>query len=612
MQQNKNFNTKIIPFSVLSGYFLSAFIYMAVNQSSFFETDFSKNISIGVFIIIFLVSSAVILGYSSIYPKLAFISLPVICTILGLYSSYVSESMYVALAFSVICGAAIYFSSKLCTNEPSSKKKFVLGSKHTVILISAIAFIALIYIIVSGVLRYFTFGSADYNTGFYSQLLYIMSHTGIQTSTLEAASGNLLSHFAVHISPFLYLLVPFFAVAPHPITLVCLQAAAVTSSVIPLYLICRNRKITPVYTVCLCAMLLIFPASIISASGTFSELTFVLPLLLWFILFAEKRKILPSAIFALLTLSVHENAAIYMICFCLYFMLDTKKEIKNTENVASKKFFVFSSVTALFSLIYLIVCISVLSAGNVGLDLTPYNYASYSSLADVVKNIIVNPSGVIQSAFTSNKLMFILSLLLPALPVLFLKSHKHSSILFIPPFVLNIITQGTGNSSILFASSIAVTAVLIYISVLTVSENQVNQTVPSSNGTRHLLLLRAALVSIVCALLFNSAYTQYRIGDSVNIIAEHGEQNKAIIDVIERIPDNAAVSASDNFISHLACRPHIYRLRNEKETGYVIIDLREYTRISAEEKYTIEYYENLGYRTYIYEENCIAVMVKPS
>ena len=137
-----------------------------------------------------------------------------------------------------------------------------------------------------------------------------------------------------------------------------------------------------------------------------------------------------------------------------------------------------------------------------------------------------------------------MSILLPALPVLFLKSHKHSSILFIPPFVLNIITQGTGNSSILFASSIAVTAVLIYISVLTVSENQVNQTVPSSNGTRHLLLLRAAIVSIVCALLFNSAYTQYRIGDSVNIIAEHGEQNKAIIDVIEQIPDNAAVSAS--------------------------------------------------------------------
>ena len=611
MQQNKNFNVKIIPFSVLSGYFLSAFIYMAVNQSSFLETDFSKNISVGVFIIIFLVSSAIILGYGSIYPRIAFISLPVICTILGLYSSYVSESMYVALAYSVICGTAIYFSSKLCAKEPSSKKKFVLGSKHTVIIISAIAFFALIYIIASGILRYFTFGSADYNTGFYSQLLYIMRRTGIQTSTLEAASGNLLSHFAVHISPFLYLLVPFFTVAPHPITLVCLQAAAVTSSVIPLYLICRSRKITPAYTVCLCATLLIFPASIISASGTFSELTFLLPLLLWFILFAEKRKILPSAVFALLTLSVHENAAIYMIFFCLYFMLDTKKEIKNTENVAPKRFFVFSSVTALFSLIYLIVCISVLSAGNVGLDLTPYNYASHSSIADVVKNIIVNPSGVIQSAFTSNKLMFILSLLLPSLPVLFLKSHKHSSVLLIPLFVLNIITQGTGNSSILFASSIAATAVLIYLSALTVSENQAEQTVTSPNAARR-LLSSAALVSIVCALLFYSAYTQYRIGNSVNIIAEYGEQNKAIIDVIEQIPDNASVSASDNFISHLACRPHIYRLKNEKETGYVIIDLRDYTRITAEEKYTIEYYENLGYRSYIYEENCIAVMVKPS
>ena len=58
-------------------------------------------------------------------------------------------------------------------------------------------------------LRYLTFSSPNYDFGLFCNMFYNMAESGLPMVTSER--DMLLSHFAVHISPVYYLLLPFFS-----------------------------------------------------------------------------------------------------------------------------------------------------------------------------------------------------------------------------------------------------------------------------------------------------------------------------------------------------------------------------------------------------------------
>ena len=61
---------------------------------------------------------------------------------------------------------------------------------------------------------------------------------------------GLLSHFAVHLSPIFYALLPFYKLVPRPETLLVLQALLVISGLIPLCLLARALKCTRPQILC--------------------------------------------------------------------------------------------------------------------------------------------------------------------------------------------------------------------------------------------------------------------------------------------------------------------------------------------------------------------------
>lgn len=69
--------------------------------------------------------------------------------------------------------------------------------------------------------RVLAYRAPTYDFGIFSQMFHQMRTTGLPVTTVERDGA--LSHFAVHVSPIYYLLLPFYWICPRPVTLQVLQ-----------------------------------------------------------------------------------------------------------------------------------------------------------------------------------------------------------------------------------------------------------------------------------------------------------------------------------------------------------------------------------------------------
>ncbi|WP_257573031.1 DUF2079 domain-containing protein [Streptococcus rubneri] len=79
-----------------------------------------------------------------------------------------------------------------------------------------------------------------FDIGIFSQMFERMNHDLTPITTLER--DRALSHFAIHISPIFYLMLPFYKLFPYVETLEILQLLVVFSGIIPLRLILRKLQ----------------------------------------------------------------------------------------------------------------------------------------------------------------------------------------------------------------------------------------------------------------------------------------------------------------------------------------------------------------------------------
>lgn len=127
-------------------------------------------------------------------------------------------------------------------------------------------------------LRYATFSAPNFDFGLFCQMFHYMKTDGIPLVTCER--NVLLSHFVVHLSPIFYLILPFYAIFPSPMTLQIAQAVIVASGVIPVYLLCRHFKLGGKATMLVCLIYSLYPALAGSCFYDLHENCFLAPILL--------------------------------------------------------------------------------------------------------------------------------------------------------------------------------------------------------------------------------------------------------------------------------------------------------------------------------------------
>lgn len=492
-----------------------------------------------------------------------------------------TDNVYFLLGITAGCAIMLWH---MMEGDKLKLDRIPLGKRTTIVLVTALGLFFAAYIGLLTSLRYLTYSTPNFDFGIFCNMFYNMKETLLPNVTCER--DGLLSHFAVHVSPIYYLLLPFYMLFPSPLTLEIGQAIILASGIIPVVLLCRHLKLSNKATVAFTAIYVFYPAL---AGGCFYDLhenKFLAPLILWLMLFIEKKQEIPTYIFMALVLFVKEDAPVYIMFIALY-MLIHRKEYRQGIIMIVVSVAYFFGVTSYLA--------------NVGDGVMTYRYDNFiadsnTGLIGVIKTVLVNPALVFFESFNADKLEFMILTLIPLGFIPFLTRKTSRLILVLPYMLVNLMSDYQYQHSIFFQYTYASCALLIYLSILNASE--------LSHNARKALLTISMTASL---LFFTSQITEKDY--YISRYRANQEDYARIGEALELIPDDASVKASTFLVPKLSQRFEIYDISTVHDAEYAAIDLRSGYNAKADSQ--LAQLEAEGYTLVVCEEDLVAVMKKP-
>lgn len=475
------------------------------------------------------------------------------------------------LAVLAVFGAYGWNSEAEDTDEPTK-------AHRVYVIITVILSVALfLFLCVWTVCRVYSFSCPTYDFGIFSQMFYNMNKCGLPLTTVER--DGLLSHFAVHVSPIYYLMLPFYKLSPTPATLQVLQALVVVSAVIPLWKICEHHGLTGGQRMLACAMLMFSPAYSGGVSYDIHENCFLTPLILWLFYGIDKRNIAVTAVAAMLTLTVKEDAAVYVAVIALWLTVKTVLNFDKSDIGA----LITGIVLLLASVAWFLLVTGYLAKSGDGVmtyRYTNFMYGEASSLFTVIKSVILNPMKAVYECVDSEKLGFIAVTILPLMGLPLITRRYERYILLIPYILVNLMSDYAYQHDIFFQYTFGSIAFLIYLTVVNLADMKLER-------QRTAFLIACVAVSAVCfSVIIIPKAVDYPI-KAVRYYDSYLETREAL----DTIPDDASVSATTFYTAYLSQRETLYDIRYSStehilETEYIVL------RVDADADYS--QYETAG------------------
>ena len=449
-----------------------------------------------------------------------------------------------------------------------------------------------------GVMRYLGYSAPNFDFGIFCQMYADMAKTGTPVTTVER--DGLLSHFAVHTSPALYLLLPFYFVFRTPITLAVGQAVILYSGVVPLLLIGRRRGLSNGLLALLSIAYAAYPAIGTGCFYDFHENCFLLPLLLWTFWFSECRRPVPFFLFALLTLSVKEDAFVYLVIFALFLFFSEKRwKTALPLMILSLGYFLF---------------VSHLMKQN-GEGVMSWRYSNLlpsgeSGLLGVVVTVFTQPGYVLTQIFSTSagdagKFRYIGALFLPLGGLPFV-TRKPSRWLLLTPLLLNLLTMYVYQPNINFQYSFGIIAFLFYAAAL----NLADLSARARSFTAGSLVYSAAACVVAFSLLVSPM-----IPANANHMKAWNDRHDTITETLAKIPDDASVAATTFLVPHLSQHAELYETYYHTASGWVKTDCDYYVfdlRYGSDDKQEsqIKRLKSSGYREVFRDDGAILVLTR--
>src|SRR4030042_1987639 len=196
-------------------------------------------------------------------------------------------------------------------------KNFIQQHKWIVIMI-------LLYIIVLSwisCLRHYTFQTQTYDMAIFEQSFWNTFQGRFLYNSIEGKN-----HLAVHLSPFLILLLPFYLLYKSAYTLLILQTLVLALGVLPLYFLAKdliNKKIALIFSLAY----LLYPSLHHVNLFDFHAVPFAVPLLLSFFYFWHRQKLWGASVFLLLAAATKENIILAVLFVGIYLLFFSKKKL---------------------------------------------------------------------------------------------------------------------------------------------------------------------------------------------------------------------------------------------------------------------------------------------
>ena len=540
-------------FTVTSGDFTDLEYVAQISQSSFWIIFLSTAIIMCATVIV--LKSTVILNWSLLIGSI-FYSL-LLCT-------KISASIYFNIGIALVL---VFIVRYVTADNRLGIDLLSISSRASFIITSVIFLLFVILVSFWTVRKYLTFSHATFDFGIFAQMFEQMAKTGLPFTTIERS--QYLSHFAVHFSPVFYLLLPGYLIFRSPIYLLVMQAVVVGAGVFPIRSICLKLGMTPASSAAAAALYAVFPTMANGCFYDFHENKFLSVFLLYMIYFVLCKNNTGIIIFALLTLSVKEDAAIYVMAITLWMILTNRKRLT-------------ASIVFLISVVYFVFACKMIeiSGGDIMMSRLNNYYADPNGgFIDVIKTCFYNIGFLIKEVFLGantaqfsemtyegQKLEFVLWLCIPLLFMPFTSKHTTHLVLLIPLLVINLMPEWMYQHNVDYQYTYGTAAILIASAVITLSEK-------SPEARRRLL---------ACALVLSMVFSMSLVYPKATRYFNRYNKNKATYDateeILDMIPHDASVTAYGFFVPHLSyiddlhTSPDYYA--EYSQTDYYVIDTR--------------------------------------
>lgn len=543
---------------------------------------------------------------TGIYQRWAAVAVFGLLAVLALTASYSTAFLVICLLVLAVLTVYAVWGHDKSDVPPQPAQKVHWGYLVAVALL-AVAFFVMVCVWTVG--RYRTFSTPNYDFGIFAQMFYSMKETGLPMTTVER--DGLLSHFAVHVSPIYYLMLPFYCLFPDPATLQVLQAAVLASAVIPLWLIGKRHGLSGPVRLLLCALLLLLPVTSGGTSYDIHENCFLLPLILWLMYAIDSRSSLLTAIFALLTLMVKEDAAVYVAVAGIYLLVRTAVSGQTDK----RKDLITGAAVVAGAVVWFLLVTSYLANHGDGVMTTRYRnfmYDGSNSLVTVIKAVLLSPMKMLFECVDAEKLKYIGQTMLPLLGLPLLTRKFERYLLLIPYILVNLMSDYTYQHDVLFQYNFGSTAFLIYLAAVNIRDMKLQIPQLAALGA-------AVAVSIG---FFNSVIVP-KVEYYGGLYSKHQAYYDGVRQALDTIPEGATVTTHTFYGAYLSEREVLYDIRYcTKEhllsTEFVVLK-KSYT--SEFKKYEVDGkngYENLialleenGYLPYHNYQTSVVIYCKP-
>lgn len=468
--------------------------------------------------------------------------LPVAWYVFDVKAWVVSPVLLYAVA-SVSCAACV-----LITRWPPAKPKLALPAAlkrrgpGAALAVAIIAYV--VYVSVHTIVNHHSLGTAAYDLGLQENALWNTLHGDL------LFSSPMDSHYlGVHASFILLLIAPLYGLAPMTETLLVLQALVLGLAALPLYLFARDVLSNELQALLLGVLWLSHPAVGGANFYDFHPIAFAPVILFTAALFWWREKQLGFWLSIALLLTVKEEMAIVVVLLGIAALMSGRRR----QGVL---------LIAVGGLAYVVLQHLVIPHFAGGAHSYTWYYTDLIPSGEgprgLLTTVLLNPVYTLEFALTQPKVLFFFQLFAPLAFLPFLTAR-------------GIVLTSYGLAATLLASRAPLHQIGFQYALSLLALGFIGALLalyPMSAGRRRAALAAAAMLAVVTCFHYGMIWPRHNFtGGFHTIDFDYSEADRAryreLRRLVEKIPDGAAVLASENLV------PHVARRHTVETTRYV-------------------------------------------
>ncbi len=556
--------------AALTASFLVSYIYQLLSYGSFTSLSaYINSISMAGFFLIAALTFAVLAGATYLLKQRYIIPWALMATAVAVsvlfIINYRDGDVYFAVGVGLVDFIIVLWQvrdDKLGLSEISISRKAAL-------IVAAVLFVLTTFVFgYYTSMKYRSYSNFTFDFGIFAQMYERMASSFAPNTTVERS--HMMSHFGVHFSPIFYLFLPGYYIFRTPIYLFFVQSGAVAAGVFAVYLIAGKLGLSGRLTVALELIYAFYPCLFNGTFYDFHENKFLTTIILFLFYFILSKNTLWEFIFALLLLSVKEDAAIYLIVIALFVAINRKEVWKGLGMLG-------------MAIVYFIIAQKIVAAsGTDGVmigRLSDYFINGEATFGSVFKAVFFDMGFLLRQMFLPEKIPFILWMFAPVLFAPFLTKKISSLILLFPIIPINLMQSWQYQYNVDYQYTYGVAALILMSAILVIAK---------LTGSKK----RVVVLSSLCLCLVMSLSLIAPKMTNVTSYMKNTEGTRQQVDeLIASVPTDKTVTASHSLVPHLYkvewlyTMPDYYTANRDKptDTDYFVIDTR-YTDLANEMK----------------------------